>query len=101
MTTTFFEDYLAKHRGYLHIKSLCVSFVRHMTIVEYTWGHIIQTEYVDAEGTTTLEVLKSWDTRMAVIIHRERFGPEFDAMRAYYRDNHYPVGAVVRLLRND
>ena len=101
MTMTFFEDYLAKHRGYLHIKSLCVNFVRHMTIVEYTWGHIIQTEYIDAEGTTTLEVLKSWDARMAVILHRERFGPEFDEMRTYHRDNYYPVGAVVRLLRND
>jgi len=101
MTMTFFEEYLAKHRGYLHIKSITVNFLRSMTVVAYTWGHIIQTEHVDDEGTTTLEVLKSWDEHMAVLISRERFGHAHDEMKTYLRDNYYPVGAVVRMVRND
>lgn len=99
METTFLEDYLAKHRGYRHIKTIDINFVRNMTVVAYTWGHIIQTEFVDADGTTTLEVLKTWDSKVAVILSRERFGPEHDEMKTYIRDSHYPVGAVVRLQR--
>lgn len=96
----FFEEYLAKHRGYLSVKTIQVNFVRTMTIAEYTWGHIIQTEFVDDEGITTLEVLKSWDAKFAVLISRERFGPTHDDMRTYLRDNYYPVGCIVRLLKN-
>lgn len=97
MTKTFFEDYLARHRGHLPIKLITVSFLRHMTVAAYTWGHVIQTEFVDDEGITTLEVIKSWNTHDGVLLSRERLGEAHNEMRTYLRDSRYPVGAVVRL----
>ena len=98
---TFFDDYLARHRDFLSFKAVEISFTRCMTVVEYTWGHLILTEFVDSEETTTLEVLKSWNERHAVLINRERFGYAHNDMRSYLRDNYYPVGCLVKLVRND
>jgi hypothetical protein len=98
--TTFFVRYLETNRDFIRLDTVTVNFVRFMTVAVYDWGYIIETEYVDEDGTTTLEVLGSQDGKTAVIMNRERFGTAHNDMKSYPRDSHYPVGCRVRLFRD-
>lgn len=102
--TTFFERYLEQNRDFVSLDTVSVNFVRFMTVAVYESPggpiYVIETEYVDEDGTTTLEVLGSQDGKTAVLMNRERFGQAHDNMKPYPRDNQYPVGCRVRLLRD-
>jgi len=100
MQTTFFEQFLKTNQDYLQLNSIGVSFVRFMTVAQFEWGYLIETEYVNEEGITTLEVLASKDGKIAVLINRERLGAVHDNMKSYPRDSRYPIGCRVRLRRN-
>jgi hypothetical protein len=96
---SFFERYLEKNRDYLEIEVINVGFVRSMTVARYKWGYLIETEHIDEEGVTTLEVLASQDAYTAILINRERFGENHDDMKPYPRDSQFPIGCFVRLIR--
>jgi len=98
-TTSFFERFITKNRDYLDLRTLEINFVRSMTIAKYRWGYIIETEYIDDENVTTIEVLGSNDGKTAVLMSRERYGEAHNDMRSYPRDAAFPVGCKVNLIR--
>jgi len=100
MRVSFFERFLKINQNYLRLDSIGVNFVRFMTVAQFEWGYLIETEHTSEEGVITLEVLVCKDRKIAVLIHRERFGVAHDDMRPYPRDSQYPIGHPVRLIHD-
>jgi hypothetical protein len=75
---------------------------RTFTVLEMKGGDTyVETETVDEEGITTIEVLRnsveSSEPGHFTIVWRERHGENHNNMRSYPRDNQYPLFSVVKL----
>lgn len=96
--TSHFWAFLDVNPDYESIHVIHPYFTRVMTVAKYSWGYVIETDYVDDDGVVTLETLFSTDGKTAVLAYRLRSGKEHNDMKAYPRDNVYPIGCVVQLL---
>lgn len=75
-----------------------VDFFRSMRWAMFTWGWVVETSLFDAELTTTVETLVSYDAQTAILVHRHRFGVQHHEMKQYQRDDAFPVSCQVRLM---
>jgi hypothetical protein len=96
---SFFESFLNRHPAYLNVETFLINFNKSMTVAQYANCYIIETETIDEEGITTCEVLSSRNKKTAVLISRERTGENHSDMRTYPRDNQFPIGSIVRLVK--
>lgn len=97
---SFFGQFILDNPSYLSLVTLSPRFTHTMTVAKYSWGYAIETDHTDDEATVTLEFLTSLDGVVAMLVHRERAGTCHYEMRAYPRDNEYPVGSKVNLKRS-
>jgi hypothetical protein len=83
-------------------KSRLFDFNRIFTVLEMNEGDVyIETETVDDNGVTTVEVLRNSKAHNErghfTLIWRERFGENYSSMQSYARDAQYPIYSVVNL----
>jgi|WetSurMetagenome_2_1015567.scaffolds.fasta_scaffold30081_1 hypothetical protein len=68
------------------------------TVLEMNNGEVyVETEAIDEDNVTTVEVLRSNDRKNFTLIWRERYGGNHDDMRTYPRDSQFPLFCQVRL----
>ena len=83
---------------YRHVQ---LDFNRSMKWVMLDWGWVIETSQTTEGGDTIKETLISYDGRVAVVTAREIVPPRPVITNIYkcLRDDIYPVGSMVRLVR--
>lgn len=74
-----------------------IDFRHTMRITMFEWGWVIETTHIDEDDTVTMETLISYNGYTATVTHRERYGPDYDEMKTYPRDDLLPIPSIVRL----
>lgn len=93
-----YDEILESHAGeVIEEYAKVLSFHCDMRCVMFEWGWAIETNRLDSEQTTTVETLISYNGETAVLVHRHRYGPNYDEFQPYDRDSILPVPSVVRL----
>lgn len=80
-----------------NIKSWMIDPTRSMTVVELDYGVVVEVTQTDEDGVTLIETLFSRNRHLFTIIGRWRNGGNHHSMRAYTRDNKFPLKCKVRL----
>lgn len=94
-----FEQVVKDHQdSILEEGERMIDYHRTIRWVMFDWGWVIETSFLDDYQTTTIETLISYNGETAVLIHRFRYGPDYNEMQQYLRDDFFPVPSCVRLL---
>lgn len=75
-----------------------IDFHRDMRCAMFEWGWVILTTHLDSEQTTTCETLISYNGKTATLVHRYRYGPNFNRLQPYDRDDILPIPSTVSLI---
>lgn len=76
-----------------------LDFHRGMKWVMLDWGWVIETTQETDRKEIIKETLISHDGRVAVITARNRYAADYSNMHKCLRDDGYPVGSIVRLVK--
>jgi len=75
-----------------------IGMTKVFTVLELNNGELyVETEDLDDEGVTTVEMLHSDDRKSFQLISRSRSGDLYNEMRPYARDTKYPLFSMVDL----
>ncbi len=96
------QTYMTEHpEDVKKIYTRLIDITRSFTVMEMKSGEVfVETETIDEEDITTIEVLRSNDRTHFTLVWRERKGEAHNEMRTYPRDEQYPLFSMVKLNAN-